>query len=43
MDLGHGQGNALLAAALAYQFKEVRGVELLQSVFETSVSLKESY
>ena len=32
MDLGHGSGKGVLAAALSHPFKSVRGIELLESL-----------
>jgi hypothetical protein len=43
LDLGSGTGKGCLAAALVHPFESVHGIELLSSLYETSLELKSSY
>lgn len=36
-DLGHGTGKGVLAAALVHNFDEVRGIELLEGLYNVSL------
>lgn len=42
-DLGSGTGKAVVAAALLHSFRECRGIELLEPLFQKSLELKERY
>ena len=43
LDLGHGLGKGILSATLAHQFKYCRGIELLESLYLSSIELKTKY
>lgn len=43
MDLGHGTGKGLLAAALMHEFEQCQGIELLASLQDVSLELKRTY
>ena len=42
-DLGSGIGKAVIAASLLHNFSKCCGIELVRSLFEISVKLKENY
>jgi hypothetical protein len=43
VDMGSGTGKGCLAAALLHPFDSVVGIELLEKLYEASVTLKETY
>ena len=43
IDLGHGTGKGVLAACLMHRFEKCMGIELLESLYETSEVMKEEY
>ena len=43
VDLGHGEGKAVLAACLLHPFKKCVGIEIIKKLYDRSCELKNKY